>query len=353
MKLSNLQILRFIAAGLVLFSHVQHQALKLFTANSSFNVFEPIYWAGGVDIFFVISGFIMYYIASDKFGARGATFGFLLKRLARIAPPYWLFTVLMVISTVLFAKHISHPNFSFSLLLSSLFFIPKMNSYGLFYPVLMLGWTLNFEFFFYIVFSIGLLFKRKFGVVLIVLMLLMIASLKFVVNVEGAMFEFYSNPIIFEFVFGIFLAMCFLSGFRLPLLVSVCVVLLSIVLMVTLKSAGIASNYWSYRFLWMGLPALLLCSGFVLSDVKDNNSSNGIRDFLSFMGDASYSLYLSHPFSLNLIALLWVKCKFGTPWLYVGISCFFSLLCAVFVYLWIEKPLVGFSSRLLSVRSQK
>lgn len=346
MKLNNLQILRFIAASLVLFSHVQHQAVKLFASDASFAPFEPIYWAGGVDIFFVISGFIMYYITSDKFGMRGAPADFLLKRLVRIAPPYWLFTLLMVLSTFLFAKHISHPDFSLSLLLSSLFFIPKINSYGLFYPVLMLGWTLNFEFFFYIVFSLGLLFGKRLGVFLIFTIMFFVASLKYFLPLVESPFAFYSNSIIFEFVLGILLAMFYLDGFRISVRMSFMLVILSVIAMVFFQSFGIASQNWEYRFLWMGIPAVLLCAGFVLN-FDDGIPPSAFMKRLSFLGDASYSLYLSHPFSLNLIALAWTKLGISYPWIYIFISCVFSLLCAVLVFTCVERPLVDSFSRLL------
>ena len=350
MKLNNLQILRFVAASMVLFSHVQHQAAKLFVEDTSFVPFEPVYWAGGVDIFFVISGFIMYYIASEQFGVAGAPREFLLKRLARIAPPYWFFTMLMVLATFIFANHISHPDFNVSLLVSSLFFVPKLNNYGMFYPVLMLGWTLNFEFFFYLVFSVSLLLSRRIGIVFIAVFMCFVVSLQYLFHLGSSPFAFYSNSIVFEFLFGIALAILFRKGWRLPAVLGWVIVVFAIISMVVLQGLGISNHFWEYRFLWMGLPALVLCAGFVLIGGRKGKSPSCLVLCLSFFGDASYSLYLSHPFSLNFISLLWVKFDLALPWLYVAASCVISLACAIVVYFFIEMPMVGFFARLLSRR---
>ena len=92
--IGNLQILRLVAAAMVLFGHLNHEVLKKPALASGFVPFQPIWWHCGVDIFFVVSGFIMALITRDSFGQPGAGGQFLRARVMRLVPMYWLFTTL-------------------------------------------------------------------------------------------------------------------------------------------------------------------------------------------------------------------------------------------------------------------
>ncbi len=101
----------------------------------------------GVDLFFVISGFVMVY--GPLFGAQGGPLTFMRHRLARIVPLYWAATTIWLL--------LGQP-FHTTELLGSYFFIPYP-SFG-FNPLYGVGWTLNFEMLFYTVFSVCLLFRK-------------------------------------------------------------------------------------------------------------------------------------------------------------------------------------------------
>lgn len=342
-SLPNLQILRFLAAAMVLLSHVQHEAEKMIFPHTSYEPWEVIFLAGGVDIFFVISGFIMYLTASAEFGREGATRDFLLRRLIRIAPPYWAFTVAMIAATYLFASHISHPLLDASNVISSFLFFPHDNAYGKPYPVLILGWTLNYEFFFYVIFGMALMLPRKSGLTLIFSVIGVLAVAGIGKAFQGQPWQFWSNPITLEFLFGICLAAVYLKGVRLS--GPTCFLLLAggFVAMVIFKQMGIVGGDWTWRFLWMGLPAVVICAGGVLR--HQGAEGGALRKFLVFLGDASYSLYLSHPFSLNLIALLWKKFGLSAPYLYVACSCIFSMAVGALVHVWMERPLMRYLNK--------
>src|SRR5262249_39672775 len=132
--LDSLQALRAVAALSVVLYHID------FIGRGAF----------GVDIFFVLSGFIICHVtAADRQH-------FLLKRLIRIVPLYWARTLVVCALALAAPRLLQTTSDSWMGLLKSLFFIPYEKESGRVYPVLFLGWTLNYEMFFYVVFSIAL-----------------------------------------------------------------------------------------------------------------------------------------------------------------------------------------------------
>lgn len=344
----DLQILRFVAAALVLISHVQHEALKgRFLNLDGYHPWSAIFFAGGVDIFFVISGFIMYTISRNDFGEPAAAKYFLLRRLIRVGPPYWIFTTAMIFAAYIFTAHVTHSELDAGHVIASYFFLPYQNPYGGPYPVLMLGWTLNYEAYFYLVFAAALLFPRKIGLALLLLVIGGMAAFGMAGMIDTMPFSYWSDPIVIEFLFGIGLAMLRAGGVRLPRGVGAALIALGFGAMWLLMQQEIAGNYWHLRALWMGGPALLICGGVVLAAERGGQPSVGRRR-LVLLGDASYSIYLSHPFALNGVALLWYEAGGpDNPWLYVWTALVISVIIGVAVHLLVEKPLTAYLNRRL------
>jgi exopolysaccharide production protein ExoZ len=335
----NIQVLRFIAAAMVLFSHVQHEILnRAFFEKNSFEPIEPVFWAGGVDIFFIISGFIMFYLHSEDFAKPHASPKFLVKRLVRIVPLYWLFTLLMIFASLAFRDQVAHAEMSISHIAASFLFIPVQNSYGWYYPVLMLGWTLNFEMLFYVIFCASLAFRRPIGVTTIIILLLILSAVPFVVTISSTPFAFWCNPIVLEFLFGMWLAQSKLRGVRLGRWTAIPLVIAGLAAMIAFKALDIPGHYWNWRPLWMGLPAFLICAGAILVD--DRGGAGIVRRAASLGGDASYALYLSHPFAIGLTALLFVKLGVASPWSYVLFASISAIAIAVATHLVIERPIL-------------
>jgi peptidoglycan/LPS O-acetylase OafA/YrhL len=348
--LPNLQILRFLAAAMVLLSHVQHQAAGMNFGAATYTPWTGIYLAGGVDIFFVISGFIMHAISSGDFGHEGAAKRFLIRRLVRIVPPYWLFTLAMIAAAVFFSGHIRHSALSLWHIVTSFLFIPYPNAYGQPYPMLMLGWTLNYEFFFYVVFGVALVLPRAKGLGFVFLAIGSLSVLGIFDTFKSLPMSFWSNPIMLEFLLGILLSMAHEKGARVGGVTAALLITGGFLAMFVLMDLGIAAHFWTARVLWMGLPALAICAGAVL--LVQPVRYAGFKQALVFLGDASYALYLSHPFALNLVALLWSKAGLQQPYLYVALSCAVSLALGAVVHVLVEKPVTRyFSSRLSPKRA--
>ncbi len=337
----NLQILRFFAAAMVLVSHVQHEALKGKFAVGDYVPWDFMFFAGGVDIFFVISGFIIYAVGSGTFGNPGAAQKFMLRRMVRVAPPYWIFTSAMVLAAVLFQSHVTHSALDWDHILASYFFVPYNNAYGMAYPVLMLGYTLNFEVFFYAMFALAMVFPKKIGLLLL-LGIMGSFGLAGLFQVPLPMpLSFWASPLVLEFLMGIGLAMLREKNFRLPAPAAWALVALGLGLMLLFKSLGMVGHDWHLRILWMGIPAMCICAGTVLT-VTEVRPLSRFKNLLVLLGDASYAIYLSHPFSLNAVALVWKHLGPINAWVYVCTACLVSVLVGVAAHLWMEKPMTRY-----------
>ena len=189
-KLNNLQVLRAFAAVSVALYHTFYILPGM-----------QIFGSFGVDVFFVISGYIMARILhkSPDF--------FLRRRIIRIVPPYWLFTFLIYV-VALVAPQLLHTTRATSMeLVKSLFFIPYAKPLPgggkLIQPLLGVGWTLSFEMLFYLSLAVGLAISRKkavwigVGIVLAALM----TSFAFAARSDIAQFFAHSNML--EFIFGV------------------------------------------------------------------------------------------------------------------------------------------------------
>ena len=141
-----------------------------------------------MDIFFVISGLVIYLSTRDKPIAPGQ---FLLNRVLRIVPAYWFYTLLMALLLLVASRWMPHQVFDGQHLLLSLLFIPAENpgGYGL-YPTLNVGWTLNFEMFFYLLFGLAFLVRRRHHLLLVSAALLIVSE---VLGRMGVLSRFYSN----------------------------------------------------------------------------------------------------------------------------------------------------------------
>ena len=158
------QVMRALAALAVLVQHGFHEAQR-FNPSPTLRFLEALPWHIGVDVFFVISGFIMMHTAAATFGKPGAARAFMLRRLIRIVPPYWFFTSLMVIATLLLADRMNTARFEPMHALLSYLFMPHLRP-GFddqIHPILALGWTLLYEMFFYVAFALALLLNQTKG----------------------------------------------------------------------------------------------------------------------------------------------------------------------------------------------
>jgi exopolysaccharide production protein ExoZ len=323
--LHNVQLLRFVAAGTVLVSH---------TADLLIPHDNPIWrvdWVVGVDIFFVISGFIMVYLTRGCFGVPGVSRDFLIRRVIRVVPPYWLFTTLMIAAALLFGSDVHNATLTPAQIVTSYGFVPWPRGDGKLNPILSLGWTLNYEMLFYAAFTLALLAKRGLPLLAGAFVLMVIAG----VWLPGQQFvlRFWCAPIILEFVAGMGLAVLYLRGVRLPMWQA----LLSLGLGVLLLLAMPALTGPATRAIRLGIPAFFICAGPML--MADRGEPGRLGRALRLCGDASYALYLSHPFTINAFVLLARRAGLDAPWPVLFAAMAGAIVAAIAIHRLVERPI--------------
>lgn len=350
--LQNLQIMRCLAAVMVLFSHLERETASG-RAPGVTAIVDPtgIAWASGVDIFFVVSGFIMYHLTADRFGSAAYAGEFLKRRFIRIAPLYWIFTTLMILATQLARGQVHHADATWDRSLLSYLFFPAVRADGLAMPVLAIGWTLNLEVMFYLAYAAALLAPRRIGLGCLAAGFLLLAG--FGGRLAGVLppLAFWSQPLILEFLLGIALAHAFRRGLRIGRAAQVIGLVLAIALMALLDrwAWGQGSPMpldaqppdWS-RWLWGGAPALLVGAALMLGPRIGGFPGRA----LARGGDASYALYLSHPFALNILSLAWGRLHLpGAGWAYVCVGMAACVAAAFAVHQLVEAPILALLRR--------
>ncbi len=311
-KLNGLQILRGLAAWIVVFHHIN---VSYFNSNPPFEFLKIFnYGSFGVDIFFVLSGFIMYY--SVKYNTRGG-FSFLLDRLFRIFPVYWFMTALLAISSLILPVISYNTFFTHDTLLKSLLLIPHENPSGDGnYPFLYVGWTLTYEMFFYCVLSISLILYKKRALFLATTVLFILPF----INHYGLLGH--NTLLLYEFVAGVIIAFLYTrlkkSKYSYFFSKTDFIIILVIIL---LTSCILAIKVVGFSFPIKLLSASIIVFVFLLIENFIKNKS--ILSKLVLMGDISYSTYLIHP-----IILGWFKSLF----MFTNNEIFKSLIILTFLY---------------------
>jgi len=339
--LANVQFLRFAAATSVLIGHTQHEAAEQFGPMTPWT---PIFWGVGVDIFFVISGFIMFHLAGTHFDEKGYAARFMRRRITRIVPLYWMFSAAMLLSIALFAKQISHTDVDLTRIVTSFFFVPWPRADGAFRPILSLGWTLNYEMLFYLLFTIALLFRRSVALPGLILVFFAASGAHWFVPKNLPFISFWTDPIILLFALGIGIAL--LRGRGLPIgpATAAALVLGGIAILIIEQSWALQAMLPS-RVLATGVPACMICAAAMLFDREP--SEGRLRTILLESGNASYALYLCHPFAINALAIFWHHSGVHQPGVFAVAAGLVSILASLAIYRWVEKPLL----RLLGGRS--
>jgi exopolysaccharide production protein ExoZ len=351
-KLNSIQYLRAAAALLVVYCHSIDIQKNFGDLRQSHFFYLENFGAIGVDIFFVISGFIISYISQTQSGANAAI-EFSKKRWLRVAPVYYVASfMLMLVFLYSGAGFLNKQS-----IIKTLTIVPLLDSgTEAWSSIIAIGWTLSFEFLFYFLFAIAIASKAKRKDLFLISAVgtLVVAGMLFPER-QQIQWSFLTNPVSLEFCFGILLSMLYKSDVLVPQSLSWFFIATGIFLMVCLIVFGYgdvadsgktidSSNSFIRVLLW-GVPSAILSLGFIfLEKVSIRNYFS--NRFVLLIGNASYSIYLIHITIFVLIAafikrvsfMKTIAFEYGDALLFFNIS--FAVICGCLFHLGIEKPLL-------------
>lgn len=294
----------------------------------------------GVNVFFTISGYIMLHTSSKKFGGLPNATTFMVKRFLRIAPLYYLGTLAYIL--------LHRDGWDGPTLLKSFLFIPYINGgEGHFYPVLGVGWTLNLEMFFYLVFAVSMIFERRIGIAFCIGLITALFVAGQVIRpdhheaLKNTLFAFYTKDVMILFAAGMVIRLLqdrivalfarFVQGDR-GLLYFLMPWFVLVLVMAVLDSMGMKAGVPKILEILSPLP--LICVVACRIDV-----GRWFDNVFSFLGDASYSIYIFHGLVVDCLILLYDAMNLQDLAVKVILNVLICVPVSLLLYLYLEKRL--------------
>ena len=350
-RLLSVQALRAVGALLVVWVHSLDAAEVLTVPRQSRFFHWDNFGASGVDIFFVISGFIVSQVAARSAGQSlthpsSAARGFLTRRITRIFPLYWILTCAVILEGELgrYKVHWHSVRWAPTLLLLPSLHYPR-NA-----PLLSLGWSLMFEIYFYLVLTAVMAWRPRSLVRDTVIFLCGMVAVGAFVGIHRPLLALWMNPLILEFVFGCTIGLLFSrvgeASARSKTIGLALAVLGAVLLGATIFTGyGRASEQdWimAGHYCWLrvgvwGVPAALLVGGAIFWGPAMQSLPARL---LVFLGDASYSIYLCTVPARSVVEHFWRIFGVFGPDAGVLLAAVFCASAGVVCYLLVERPLM-------------
>jgi peptidoglycan/LPS O-acetylase OafA/YrhL len=350
MKLNSIQFLRAIAALLVVYDHSLTLQNSYGTSwqQKFFNLSR--FGCIGVDLFFVISGFIILFVANNYQGKSQGLY-FLEKRFYRINPIYYILTIIaFVINLTQNSQPVSN---SLKTLFDSLLILPirgDINDHNL---IVFPGWTLVFEWLFYLLFYLIILLKvsNKFFSLTGMILLLVICGRIF--KPMDLRLSLITNPILLEFLLGCLICYIYLTVRKIHPFIGVSCLLMGVCCYVYMIIYGFDDIWYNKniesgtlsvaRFLQWGLPSSLIVAGCIFLEKNGWFARIWNNKYALLCGDASYSIYLMHFIAFKLLRLLYKETGYFLPTdVMVWLQFFIAVAISIWFYKVVEKPLLQY-----------
>ncbi len=339
-QFKNIQAARAIAANFVLLSHLLAVEKKY---GHGFRVLpDAVAWgACGVDLFFVVSGFIMATIAAQEDFRT-----FVVSRLTRIYPPYWFYS-LLVLGVSLVAPDIVNGSIKESpVLWKSFLLIPEST-----FPLLAVGWTLTHEIYFYAIFAV-LLALGGVRPIFMPIWALLCVWIHEIIRPASPILTVIGHPLTLEFIAGVCVGLIVRSG--ITRFSSYAAFAGGIVLIATFLTLDPASTLvgdpasrvdgaesW-IRVFALGLPFAFIVYGINTKQKSEHRASQSV---LGMIGDSSYSIYLSHVLVLSALGRVFVALPAHNEvieFVFVLASIFAANIWGIVSFRFIEQPSLRF-----------
>lgn len=300
-KINNIQGLRGIAVLFVAFSHLFSVEGK-YGGNSIIPEFI-LFGISGVDLFFVLSGFVMVTVTREKFLKSMDALKFIFHRVVRIYPIYWIYTVLVLIVFLIQPSWVNSATGNQANIASSFLLLPQN-----IYPLVAVGWSLVHEMYFYLFFFL-------------IMLLISESFLPLALAVWGGVLVFFHiffnepnnlylrlvlHPLTLEFISGCFVAIFYYNYEIKQTKALLTITVISFILLIVGHEvepfiSDVYTSAWWWRVLTFGTPSLLIVHCLVHLD-RENYV---FPIWLIAIGNASYSIYLSHVLVFNALGRIW------------------------------------------------
>lgn len=340
-RLNLIQVFRGLAAVMVLLGHGNLIYNQNFNQDFLFEVF--LFGGLGVDFFFVLSGFIIFYVHQSDIGRRSRLKSFFTKRFIRIYPIYWVVLTLKLAASFLFAYDPETSQRSFGEILKAFLLFPQDRTI-LSSSFLGVSWTLSYEVFFYLMFGLLIGLKPKFSKPIIGGWLL-ITFMNFIGIIQipqaSLLLHFVFNELNLEFALGC-LAAYILSRYTIKWGMNLIYIGASLSVLSAINSNSQLTGI--SPVIGFGIPAMVLVIGAVSLEMKKLIK---VPNVLIYLGNASYSIYLMHGFAINNITKILLKLnpEISDNLLLLNILALpiavIALIFGCAVYSYIEKPLLS------------
>lgn len=341
-RIYSLQVYRGLAALMVVLFHITNFSRERFNVEFLGKTFSFGYV--GVDFFFVLSGFIIYFVNRGQIGKPQELSKYLSKRLLRVYPIYWLVTTAKIVVLLLLPSFAKPYETHVLVILKSYFLFPQQSNL----PIIGAAWTLSHEVMFYLIFGLAIAFGIFWFRRIFAMWGVSILAYQIIRVVIGPTFQshylldFVFNERNLEFLLGCLSAYLVLNhqiSYRLWAIGLGAVLFLLSSLFV--NAGGAVGSYT----LFFGIPSFLIVTG---SAALESKQQIHLPSPLIFLGDASYSIYLTHALFINICTLVLTKfdlmTRFG-PTLPLLLLAVFSITGGCLVYLIVEKPLLSFINK--------
>jgi peptidoglycan/LPS O-acetylase OafA/YrhL len=340
-ELLLIQVLRGFASLLVVFFH----ATENYHSNLGKEFLGGFFSFGGagVDLFFVLSGFIITYTSRDLLKSRSNCSYFLQRRAIRIFPVYWIITIgFLLIQAALPTLYKTHFSYNWETLLFTFFLLPGH------FMVNGVSWTLTNELFFYLLFAIAFFIRKGQWLFILITAYCILIITVYLLGEHKAITNEWMNLVFFpmniEFFLGVGIAIII---HKVPLRLTFPAAALGTFLFLL---SGILENNGNRifdhafnRVVYYGIPSALLIAG--LTRYEMEKKPVRVPALLLSLGDASYSLYLVHlPVMAAAAKLLARYTATGTAFSHIMMLIVIVVVCgiSIFFFKYIEKPLIRF-----------
>lgn len=356
-RLDSIQIVRAFAMLLVLIIHADVFSTRILNTPFLFNFFYPG-GDSGVDLFFVVSGFIIFYIHQGDINQKIKFIPYLIKRFARIFPTYWAVNMLVIPLHFFFRQYGLGDETTFHKIFFSLFLLPQQGT-----PIIHAAWTLSYEILFYFCFGLIIWFGYKKILPLIIFIITgtilgWIYSLQNITQFQNSYFNLIFGYYNFEFLLG-----CISAYLVTNIKIKQPKILLSFGILLFILMIGLekysSQALYSLRLFGYGFPSFLIITSLSSSEINGQFkiTKNLVSQFLLLLGNASFSIYLTHQILISAIGRGFILAGLPniiSPYILIFIIIAIAVTLGCIFHLIIEKPLVYHSrTKLLNMYNKR